>query len=217
MSEHPPSAKRLREATARGEIAHSSLLSGAAAIAAGAVVLKFIDFGPMRPFAERAFAGGVEPMVALREAAELAVRILLPMATAAWLASLLAGVLQTGGRMSPGAFGRSRRRERNWIGWLAVPATVLVVALDARRLASVANIDSIRAAVKWTLGASQTLVWRALLVLGVFAAADLLLSRVRLRKRLWMTREELSRERREEEGDPRFKAERRRRHRDLSE
>jgi type III secretion protein U len=49
-----------------------------------------------------------------------------------------------------------------------------------------------------------------LAVCGVF---DLLVARRRLRRQLRMTREEVARERRDDEGDPRHKAERRRLHR----
>jgi type III secretion protein U len=53
-------------------------------------------------------------------------------------------------------------------------------------------------------------------LLSAFGGLDLALARRRHRKGLMMTREEVVRERREDEGDPRLKAERRRLHRALA-
>ncbi len=52
-------------------------------------------------------------------------------------------------------------------------------------------------------------------VLALLAGADLALQHLRFRKKVRMTRQELKREHREEEGDPLLKSRRKRRHRDL--
>jgi len=59
-------------------------------------------------------------------------------------------------------------------------------------------------------------VERALLVLAVFAGTDFALAYSRNRSKLKMTKEELKRETREEEGDPLMRGRRRRKHRELA-
>ena len=52
-------------------------------------------------------------------------------------------------------------------------------------------------------------------VMGLWAGVDLALTQWRFRKKLRMTKEEIRREMKEEDGDPSFKGRRRRRHREL--
>jgi flagellar biosynthetic protein FlhB len=61
---------------------------------------------------------------------------------------------------------------------------------------------------------SRALV-KALTVMGVLAGADLALTRFRHRRRLRMSKEEIKREMRDEDGDPVFRSRRRRKYREL--
>lgn len=58
--------------------------------------------------------------------------------------------------------------------------------------------------------------WRMLLAGAVLAGADLALTRFRFARRMRMSKEEIKREAREDEGDPSIKGKRRRRHRELA-
>src|SRR5690606_19779248 len=62
---------------------------------------------------------------------------------------------------------------------------------------------------------ARTLPWIAAALLLV-AGADLAVTRVRFAARMRMTKEELKREHREEEGDPLLRGQRRRRHREMA-
>ncbi len=64
-------------------------------------------------------------------------------------------------------------------------------------------------------GGLSKIAVRAVSLMILFAGADFALTRWRYRKRHMMTREEIKREMREDEGDPQLKGQRKRRHRDL--
>lgn len=66
------------------------------------------------------------------------------------------------------------------------------------------------------LGVVGTVLIRALAAMALVAAADFLLQRARHHKRLKMTREEVRRELKEDEGDPLIRSRRRRRARELA-
>ena len=74
------------------------------------------------------------------------------------------------------------------------------------------GIDGLMAAMFGPIGKAMVKVLAALVVL---AGADLALTRYRFTGRLKMTKEEVKREYKEEEGDPQFKGQRKRRHREI--
>ena len=157
----------------------------------------------------------------------------LPM-LAALAAALAAGALQTGGlftlaplapraeRIDP-ARGLARLFSAERLGTLAlaVAKAVLVAAVASHgwpgAAAALAQLPRAEAPGPILAALLGPLAWRlagALLLLG---AADWLLVRWRHQRRLRMSRDELRREAREDEGDPRHLAERRRLHRGLVE
>ena len=139
------------------------------------------------------------------------------------VAAALAGGAQTFGlfSVSAAAPGASRARSREGallgLGALAVVACVALVAVRselAGRPREVLFLDGAGA----ITGGCDALARVALctsLGLCLVGAADLALRRMAWQKRLWMSRAELEKERRGDEGDPRVRAEQRRRHRDL--
>ena len=94
-----------------------------------------------------------------------------------------------------------------WVAW----ATLAPRVGDFARLAG-APASS---AFAFTAGLALRLAVRVAILYVVIGAADYLWQRRSHRKKLMMTREEVKREYKESEGDPRHKAERQRMHRDL--
>ena len=224
--ELPPSEKRRREARARGQVAVSRLLTGAGAAVGAVVALAFTGGAAAErvlQLARRAFAGELSSELALAELAATVARVALPVALLAWLGAAAVGLAQSGGLFTLGAFQRSggadERGERpsRAIPWALVVALVLLGLMVARTIgAALARADGIPAATAIVQDALSRLVPRALLLLAAAGLADWAWRRLRLERALRMTRAERERERREEEGDPRLAAERRRRHRALN-
>jgi flagellar biosynthesis protein FlhB len=167
---------------------------------------------------------------ALWAAARLAA---IPAAAAA--AALAAGLAQTGGLLSPGAprWRAERLDPAAGLRRLASPdaaaagllqATLAVAALGVAALVLAELAPVLAVAPRLGAGgASAALVQSArsaavplLAALAAAGAAELLLARRRLARALRMTRAEVERDLREEEGDPWTRAERRRRHADPS-
>lgn len=95
-----------------------------------------------------------------------------------------------------------------WVAWSAVRADFLTLpslltATPADQLAQAFRI-------------AGRIGWRLLLVSLVLAGLDLALQRWRFTSRMKMTKEEIRREGKEDEGDPAVKGKRRKRHRDLA-
>ena len=235
-----PTPRRLREARRRGEVARSPDLGAAAALAGGLTGLALSGramaetLGRAVRAAVASAALPVDPGALLRDAALLVLRLSLPPAACALAAVLLAGALQTGFTFAPEALrprleridpvrGLRRIVSLESFGRVALgvgKATVLVVLLarfarDAARhlsaLPGAAAPGALSAAVPFVAGLALRLA-AALAVIGI---ADLALEKRRLRRALRMTRDEVRRELREDEGDPAHRAERRRAHRAL--
>ena len=217
----PPTPRRLREARARGEVAHAPLLTSAAALAAGALAIA----ATARPTAARltalaraAWRGGLDPSLAARQLAATLAATALPIALAVLAAALLAGLAQTRLAFAWGALGRRRDEPETMAATsFAAAAALLLVALAAGRalVASLARADSAASAVAATVTALGSFAPRALVVVALAGLAEWAWLRGRLFSSLSMSRAEAERERREEEGDPRLRAEQRRRQRAL--
>jgi flagellar biosynthesis protein FlhB len=95
-----------------------------------------------------------------------------------------------------------------WTAWSAVRADFLT--LPALLTASPADQLAQAFRIAGRIG------WRLLLVSVVIAGLDLALQRWRFTTRMKMTKEEVRREGKEDEGDPAIKGKRRKRHRDLA-
>jgi type III secretion protein U len=214
----PPSARRLREARARGEVAHASLLSAAAALAAAALALALTArpaAARLIALAQKAWSGAGDARDILPSLAALA----LPIVLAAAVGAFVAGLAQTRALFAWGALGR-RGDDGEPLGatsWAAAAALVLVLVGGGRALvASLGRADGALAAATATLAALGSLTARAVVVIALAGLGDFAWRRARLRAALSMTRAEVERERREDEGDPRLRAEQRRRQRALA-
>jgi flagellar biosynthesis protein FlhB len=234
-----PTPRRLAEARRRGEVAVSRELTGVAALAAGAAVLATGGTALVQGLAavvRRGLALALDPATppaaALGAAAADVARLAAPPALAAFGAALLAGALQAGFLLAPGAaaprlerldpargLARLASRERLLsIGLGVVKALLVAAAVAGVARTAAAALAALPRAVD-PGGALPRLLaplaGRLLLVLGALGAADLLVVRRRHHRALRMTRQEVRREQKEDEGDPRHRAERRRRHRAL--
>lgn len=235
----PPSPRRLREARRRGDVPSSRALVGLGATASGLAALAVA--GPSLAAQEaaalrRALAAAVSGADSVSTGLVLAA---LGRAALAWSApaaaacagAILAGLVQTGGLFAPDTLqprlervdpGEGIRRLFSSGGFgqavFAILAVVAAVTLGAWHLADRAPVLSQvpRMRLGAALGTAGGAVVAALLPLaGLLAGAgfaDLLLRRHRHLRKLRMTRAELERDRREDEGDPRQRAERRRLH-----
>jgi flagellar biosynthesis protein FlhB len=245
VKRHPPSSRKLREARRRGEVPAARLLPGLAALVAGSAVLEASGAGAARALsgalrqavaaACAATGAAVAPWPATAAALDLVARTALPIGAAAALGAMGVGLLQNRGLFAPGALrfrldrlhpGAGLRRllsaERLLeVGlhasaalaalltgaWLLAHGSAVLLAvplLDAAGLQ--AALAAVARRVALPLGA----------ILAGFGLAELLHAQAAYRRRLMMTRLELERERREDEGEPRLRAERRRLHRALS-
>jgi type III secretion protein U len=173
------------------------------------------------------------PLAVLRGAAGTALALTLPAAACALAAGALAGVLQSGFAFAPGALRPRLDRVDPLRGLrrLASPSQLTALALAlakacvlvaiawgwlrerAPTLAALPALDAARALAAAPFVAG--LAARLALAFLAFGALDLGLAWRRRRAALRMTRDEVRREHREQEGDPAHRAERRRVHRAL--
>lgn len=237
-----PTPKRLREARRRGDVAQGRELGGAAALAGGLFALALTGPSMTRELAsllrgqlQAAAEPSTDPAALLHAALVTVGRLTLAPAGAALAAAVLAGALQTGFVFAPGALAPRAERVNPLRGLrqLLSPASALAVLLGLAKAAVLVGV-----AVVWLRSAAPTLaglarldaraLWGALPMLGGLAArlaaayallalGDVALARFRHRRGLRMTRDEVRREHKEDEGDPAHRAERRRLHRALLE
>lgn len=238
-----PTPRRLREARRRGEVARSVDLSAAAALAGGLAGLA--AFGPsaaaalaraLRGAIAGAASGGGDPGAAVSDGIALVLRLLLPIGGSALAATFLAAALQGG--IAPHLAVLRPRLERlhpvRGLQRLAAPAQLGRAALGvakaaallalgwawwrgaARGIASLPGLGG-AAAAGAAIPLLAPLALQLACALALLGVLDLALERGRLRRALRMTRDEVRRELREDEGDPDRKAERQRAHRALVE
>jgi type III secretion protein U len=231
-----PTPRRLREARRRGEVAHSRDLSGSVALLAGLAALA-AGFpgaaGRLARFVRAAVAaaprGDAPPLGALLDALGAVAALSLPACAAAFLGAAAAGALQTGARFAPEAISfrwerldpiRGLRRLVSPVQLaqiaLRLAEIALALVLAARRLAAVApalsqlpRLGPVAAAAA-AAPPLRALAWELAAMLVAFGLLDLAIQRHHHRRALMMTREEVRRDLREEEGDPWLRAERER-------
>jgi type III secretion protein U len=232
-----PTPRRLREARRRGELPEGRDLTGAAALLGGLAALGATGPGLVAALADllrSALSGaGPAPEAALTRGAVVALRLVLAPGLGALAAATLAGGLQTGFALAPAAL--SPRPERldpfRGLARLASREALLRVLLGLGKGALLAALSA-----GWLAGAlpalaglpraGGTALWRVLPLLSSLAfrlglaflalgAADALLARRLHARALRMTRDEVRRDSREDEGQPEHRAERRRLHRAL--
>ncbi len=238
----PPTARRLREARRRGEVATSRDLTAAGALAGAVVALAATAGASVRVLAGGLRSGihrALDPAATAGPAIADALRSLLragcaPM-TGALLGACLVGSLQARGlfsieavgfrwdRIAPGGSGRGPLSPARLgaVGLAILRAAVLLpfgVLVAVERLRALRDPGRLPPATllaslgRIVLGVASPLV----LVAVGFGLADWMLALRRHRERLRMTRDEVRREQRDDQGDPARRAERRRAHRALA-
>ncbi len=232
-----PTPRRLRDARRRGEVARSRELSGAGALLAGLAATATL--GPAIAVRLAALvraglgaaAGGPDALAVLRDALGQAARLSALPCAAALLGGAAAAALQSGVAVSAGPMkprlerldpirGLGRLFSAAQLGSVALGAAQAAVLLGilglwlrdfARPLSSLPRAGP---SATWRIApAALGLGFRLALASAAFGVAAYTLARRRHLRSLRMTRDEVRRERREDEGDPAMRAERRRRHR----
>jgi len=209
MSDLPPSEGRRREARRVGQVPHSPLLTGAAALAGGGLALALTARPAtvrLAQLARRCFSGELPAAAGLGQVLSLVTWIVLPVATAALAAAVAAGMAQTRGLVTAGAFERRTDEEPVALplaGWALSGALLLFAILSGRR--ALGGVDAL-----------ESLWPRVVLLFGAAGVADFLLRRARVERSLMMTRAERRAEARQDEANPLLRAELGRRHRALS-
>jgi flagellar biosynthesis protein FlhB len=235
-----PTPRRLAEARRRGEVASSRELVGAAAFGAAVLVLAWdapAELAAAVAGLRAALSGAVAGQgLAAGAAAAFAwgPRLLAPALVAVFVATLAAGLAQTGGllaaprvdlgRIASAGTWRSlldgRAVGSSLAGLLKVALLGAVAVLALRPLVGALGSLTGAAPVRLlaALGvATERLAVRLALALLALGAVDLLLARRRHHRALRMTREEVRRDHKEAEGDPAHRGERQRLHRELLE
>jgi type III secretion protein U len=238
-----PTPRRRREARRRGRIAASAELSGAAALVGGLAGVVLWGPGIARSLATtmRAVATGAAASPApdaagvVRDALLLVARLSMAPAASALACAVAASALQTGFLFSVEAAAPTLERldpaknlrrlcsvaqlGRIALGVAKAALLVGILAFWWREASSAlavlprADGSALRAALLLLRPLALQLVC-ALVALGL---VDLALARRQHRRALMMTRDEVRRERREDEGDPEHRAEQRRIHRAIVE
>jgi len=239
-----PTPKKLRDARRKGEVARSRDLGTAAVVLAVAGALarsgERLAAAARQIFAIplRVIEGTIAltPGAALEATLAIAAGAIAPVLGAALVAGTLAGLLQVGPlvawepivpkleRLDPVRGARNLFSQRRFVELLKTLVTLCVVGAVAyltiegelRGIIGLAARDAHAA-----LAAAGALVPKLLLrvggaMLGI-AVLDVLYQRWRFRQDQKMTKEEVRREHRESEGDPRAKQQRERMHREIVE
>jgi flagellar biosynthesis protein FlhB len=215
----PPSARRLAEARARGEVAHSPALTAAAALFGGTLATAATARSAaarITLLARQAWAGHGDAVAIV----PALTAIVLPVALAAFAAALVAGVAQTRGLVAFGALGRRRRADDDALPLVGIAASLTLAIVLLAPLAFVirsgARASDLPSLLSVALASLGMLAPRALILLALAGLADFAWRRQRLTAALSMSRAEREAERRQDEGDPRLRAEQRRRQRALT-
>ena len=233
-----PTPRRLRQARERGQVPRSRLFSGSLVLAGGSAGAALGLGGAtveLRAWTAGLLAHGSGVAAALHQALSLLVRACAPALGGAVLGAVVAGLATSG--WAPSTAVITPRLERidplagfqrlfSWRTAIELTRCVLVALLLTGVLVTGAwNLlpAAIRLPALDAPGAGLFLIlpealgiWsRALLLAAAIGVLDLLLARRRHRRSLRMSRDEVRREHREQEGDPRHRAHRRAAHRQL--
>lgn len=233
-----PTPRRLTRARERGQVPRSRLFSGSLVLAGGSLgaLLGLTDAsGDLRAWTAALLLRGESVPVSLRESLVLVGRASGPVLAGAFGAATLAGLLSAG--WAPSTAVLVPRLERldpiagmkRLLGWRllgdlarsAVAGALLLTVMGAGAWSLLPS--SLRLPAVDIAGSGLVLlrpeavrIWMRVLLAGsALGALDLLLARRRHRRALRMSREEVRREHREQEGDPRHRAHRRAAHRRL--
>lgn len=237
-----PTPRRLREARRRGDVGVSAELTSACALAGGLVALALGGAGvaaalarTIRASLSAAVLSPVPPSAALLHAAAALLRACLLPCAGALAGALAAGLLQAGFLFAPGALAPRLDRIDPLRGFrrLFSAAQLVNVLVGLARAAALLAAGTLwlRDTLPWLAGLARLepgaawgvlpalggLALRLALVLLAFGLLDLGRARQRHLRQLRLTKDEVRREHREDEGDPLLKSARRRAHRGLAE
>jgi len=232
-----PSAKRLREARRKGQIPRSRMLTSSAVTAGALLGLTMTapeGFARLVAWTERLFLGP-EDLEVWQEGLWVGLSLCAPVLGGALAAALVVSVATVGleanfdhvtPKLERISIAAGAARLFSWKPWLDMGKALLVVGLlgwlawrdveewvpDALRAAWLEGSQSLCEVLARVAGTASRLSW-LVVALGI---GDYMLARRRHMKDLMMTREELKREYKESEGDPRHKGQRKALHRQLS-
>ncbi len=233
-----PTPRRLRQARERGQVPRSRLFSGSLVLAggsAGAAAGLAVATDGLRAWTATLLVQETTVPAALHQALTLLARACAPALGGAALGAAVAGLATSG--WSPSSAVLVPRLERlDPVAGLRRLLSWRIAAELARSLAVAVLLLGVLVGGAWALlpsslrlpaahapGAGLLLLrsealrtWaRALLLAAALGVLDLVLARRRHRRSLRMSRDEVRREHREQEGDPRHRAHRRAAHRQL--
>jgi type III secretion protein U len=232
-----PTPRRLRQARERGQVPRSRLFTGSLVLAGGSAGAAF-GLGEatdqLRGWTAALLARGATVPAALHQALSLLVLASAPALGGAVLGAVVAG-LATSGWAPSGAAVLPRLERLDPIAGLKRLFTWRTAAELGRSAAVAALLAGVLTAGAWPCSRQRSgcpssrrraPVWscsvrrrsalsRVLLLAAAIGLVDLLLARRRHRRSLRMSRDEVRREHREQEGDPRHRAHRRAAHRQL--
>ncbi len=239
-----PTPKRLREARDKGQVARSQELTAALGFAAAVGVLLaagsllWAQLQAATHAGLSAAVGADDPASivwpVLREAIDTIGFASIPVVAAAAGLAAVTGYLQVGAlftlkpvtpdlkRINPLEGAKRLLSKKTWVELLKSIVKISVVGFLAYDLLwdhmpELALLPRATAAQSfvWTAGLAGALLFRVVLFYALIGVADLLWQRYVTEKEMMMTREEVKREHKEQEGDPKHKAERQRLHRDV--
>jgi flagellar biosynthesis protein FlhB len=240
-----PTPRRLREARRRGQVALSRDLAAAAALAAAVAALA-VDFprvaslarGGVAAAAERAAAAPrfaeSDAVAALDAALRSVTSASLPVAACALAAGAIAAALQTGCAAAPSALAPKAERLDPVAGlrrmlslrtlaeflktWarLALVGAAAASAVAEHREALAGWLASGEVALGPALAVARSAALRSAALLLLAGAADVLLQRRLHERDLRMTKDEVRRDHKEDEGDPHLKGARKQAHREIA-
>jgi type III secretion protein U len=234
-----PTAQRLREARKKGQIARSRLFSSAA-VTAGGVTGLLAGLSSMAPklkawTTQMLSAPSITPAQALSQALVLLAVMAAPPVIGAFLASLAVSVATAGlqlnvenvapqlERVDPFQGAKKLFSVQQLVdlgkGLLVTAAIAWLVWSGARDAAGVLVTAPQQAgdlAMSGLLAVLQPIVVRAVALLFVLGLADYALARRRHLREMMMSRDEVKREYKSNEGDPKHKAKRKALHQQLS-
>ncbi|MBK8482576.1 MAG: EscU/YscU/HrcU family type III secretion system export apparatus switch protein [Proteobacteria bacterium] len=239
----PPSTKRLRDARRRGEVARSGDAVAAVVLVAGGAALAWTGAGLVAGLAGglrrallQATDTGVAPAAALAGATYQAAGLVWPLLLVVVVGAIAANFGQVGAllaldpivpklerinplRNAPRTLGRQA-----WVNGakaaakLGLAGYVALTALKQQLPGLTRLVWGRPDQVVSTVGScALALTWRLAALALAFGLVDLVYQRWSYRRRLRMTKDEVRREHKEQEGDPQHKAERQRAHRELAE
>lgn len=174
------------------------------------------------------------PIALLRETTlSVVVAVLVPAAAVAVTMALVAGIAQTGGRLSPEAIRPKvsnlslkrgmQRFKPSTAAWELLRTSIKLGALAmllwqpiSRAAAHLAAARGLGSGLDRAMGEVTGILWRAAVLALVLALADYAWNRRKHERELKMSQQEVKKEHKDSEGDPLVKAQRRRRAQELS-